>query len=320
MPTSRTGLALLLGAILAMGSAMGCAPASGPDSDDIAASEANLGEEVTAAGIQDGSIEAEGVLLLVNDRETTTADILNKRAGLPMDVAQAIVSARTGADGKPYWFKSLDEVDALPGTTTATFEQLLADARASFYVDEGPFDPPTLAQIEVPDVLLGTPITIDTVRVEAGFDGLSPDDVRRLVRARVPNNIHRENEQFLQTTIVTTHKSFTLGVGNLFAPNAPFASWLRNLGAEKITMLGTMSAIHPTVLLTEKAGVKSYWVRNAQGYEPIDWARYHYPIIMRAHIRLETDPAGQGVRIYYPACPLKVLEQPTYIVTEPPDL
>ena len=84
-------------------------------------------------------------------------------------------------------------------------------------------------------------------------------------------------------------------------------------------MLGTMSALNPTVLMTEKDGVKSYWLRNGRSYEPMDWAYYHYPVIMRAHIRLETAPEGPGIRVFYPACPLKVLEAPTAIITENPD-
>lgn len=308
MPTSRTCLTILLGALFAMG----CAPAS---SDEAASSEAALGEEVAAAGLREGTAEADGVLLLVNDHSTTTVDILTQRAGLPLEVAQAIVDYRTDEGGTPRWYKSLAELDAIPGTTAATFQQLVADAHENYYVDEGPFDPPTRAEVDVPDTIFG-PISIDTVSVLAGYDGMSPDDVRRLVRNRVPNVIDDSNERFLQNTITSTHKAFTLGVGNLFVPSAPFGGWLRDLHADKITLLGTMSAIHPTVLVTEKDGVESYWVRNAQGYEPIDWPTYHYPIIMRAYVRLETDPAGPGVRIFYPACPLKVLEQPTSIAVE----
>lgn len=310
MPTSRTCLALLMSALFAVG----CASSAG---DHASSSESAIGETESEAGIAEGSIEAEGVLLLVNDRSTTTTDILNKRAGVDVSVAQAIVDYRTSA-GKPRWFKTIAEIDALPGTTKEVFAQLLADARANGYVDEGNFDPPTLADIAIPEDVLITP-TFDTVQVNAGFDGMSPDDVVRLVRNRVPNEIYRANEQFLLKTIRTTHKSFTLGIGNLFVQNAPFASWLRGLQADEITLLGTMSAIHPTVLKTKKDGVETYWFRNAQGYESVNWATYHYPIIMRAHVRLETDPAGQGVRIYYPACPMKALEGPTSTVEENPD-
>jgi hypothetical protein len=309
MPTSRTCLVLLLGALLTVG----CSQASA--TDHASASESAIGESGESASIAEGSIEADGVLLLVNDRGTTSAAILSGRAGVDATVAQAIVAYRTDESGKPRWYKTLAELDAIPGTTAAVFHQLLADARANNYVDEGDLVPPTLAQIEVPDIL-GVPATSDTVKVNAGFDGMSADDVLRLVRGRVPNNIHRDNEQFLLQTIRTTFKAFTLGIGNLFVESAPFASWLRGLQADEITMLGTVSAIHPTVLKTKKDGVESYWVRNAQGYEPIDWPTYHYPILMRAHVRLETDPAGQGVRVFYPACPLKVLESPTSITVE----
>lgn len=317
MPTSRTCFAYLGALFLGSALAMGCAPAA---SDDPASSEAAIEDEVGAAGLVEGTVEGDGVLLLVNDHGTTTSDLLISGAGLAPATAHAIVAHRTDASGKPRWFKTVAELDAIPGTTAETFTRLLAYARANAYLDEGVLGPPALAEIVIPDDMIG-PISTDTVRIDAGFDGLSPSDALRIVRGRVPNDIHRENEQFLRDTIATTHRAFTLGVNNLFVKSAPFGSWLRGLGADKITLLGTMSALHPTVLVTEKAGVATYWFRSAQGYEPIEWATYHYPILMRAHVRLETDPEGPGVRVFYPACPLKVLEAPTGItVEEPPDL
>src|SRR6478735_7497633 len=108
VPTSGTCLALLMSALFAVG----CAS---PASEHASSSESAIGE--TEAGIAEGSIEAEGVLLLVNDRSTTTTDILNKRAGLDISVAQSIVAARTDATGKPRWFKTIADVAAIPGTT-----------------------------------------------------------------------------------------------------------------------------------------------------------------------------------------------------------
>lgn len=300
MPTSRSLLALFLGALLSVG----CAA---PSSDD-AASDTNA---LSTPAIAEGSLEAEGVLLLANDRNASI-DVLTTRTKLTAFAAKSIVAGRT--NGGAHWFATVAEVAALPGVTADAMRLLLADAEATGYVDEGELLPPAAA-IDYPTDL-AVPLTADLVTVQGGFDGLTPENVIDVIRSRVPNTIAPGNEQFLRNTITTSLKSFTLAVNNVFIENTPAGIWLRNLHADEITMLGTMSSVHPTALMTKKNGVESYWVRSATGYEPIDWATYHYPVLMRAHIRLETDPAGAGVRIFYPACPLKVLERPTGTVEE----
>lgn len=304
MPTSRSLLALLfLGAL----SSVGCAASSSNDD----ASDVNALSAPASGTIAEGSLEAEGVLLLANDR-AATVDVLQQRTKLTAAAATRIVAART--HGAPHWFATVAEIAALPDVTADTMNLLLADAKATGYVDEGDLLPPAAA-IDYPTDLPG-PLTSDLVTIQSGFDGLTPENVIDVIRNRVPNAIAPNNEQFLRNTITTSLKSFTLAVNNAFIENTPAGVWLRGLDADEITMLGTMSSVHPTALVTKKNGVESYWVRNATGYEPIDWATYHYPVLMRAHIRLETDPAGAGVRIFYPACPLKVLAGPTSSVQE----
>ena len=78
-----------------------------------------------------------------------------------------------------------------------------------------------------------------------------------------------------------------------------------------------MSAVMPTILMAEKAGLATYYARGdgGGGYQAI--AKPKYPIIMRSRVRTGSNPAGQGVRLFYPAWSAKVLEQPTSIVLEP---
>jgi hypothetical protein len=300
MPTSRTLLLLLA---LVVG---GCGAGSGDDG--LGQTEGELG--ATAAGIAAGSHEAEGVVLLVNDR-AVTASVLETRTGLDANVAEAIVAFRTASDGSPRWFSSIDEVDALPSTNEAVFRRLVDDARAQGYVEAPGFDPPTSARLSVPDDL-GRPPTSADVTVEAGFDGKSPDEVLALVRGRLTNTVDTSNERFVAQTIRDTHKAFTIAVGNLFASGSPPAAFVRSLGADKLVMLGTMSALHPTIIVAEKAGVTSYYARGASGgYEPI--APPHYPIIMRCGVALEP----QGVRVFYPPWSAKVLSGPTTVIIEP---
>jgi len=290
-----------------MAFATGCAADPATD-DDAEVSEGELGASPKAAGITDGSPEAEGVLLLANDR-SVTEDVLRPRTKLTTGVARAIVAGRTGTDGAPRWYASIDEIDKIPNTGKAAFQRLVADAKAQGYVEAPGFDAPAY-RITIPDNL-GRPPTTADVTVEAGFDGKSPDEVATIVRGRLTNTVDSSNERFVGETIRSTHKAFTLAVSNLFAPGSPHAEFARSLRADELTMLGTVSAIRTTILVAEKGGVTTYYARGTNGrYEPI--AAPKYPVLMRAKVQLE--PAG--VRVFYPAWSAKVLTGPTTVITE----
>ena len=319
MRTSRT-LSLLQGSVIvaiATIALAGCAAdAAVAGDDDVGEAEGEIGASPASAGIRAGSPEEEGVLLLANDRIVTT-ETLKTRTKLSASVARSITSFRTAADGKPRWFSTIDQIDALPSTSKSVFQRLVADAKTSGYTEAPGFDPPTLARISVPPNL-GRQPTSNDVDVEAGFDGKAAAEAAILVRGRLTNTVDASNERFVGRTIADDHKAFTLAIGNLFAQGSPHAAFAKALGADKLTLLGTMSAVHPTILVAEKAGVTSYYARGASGgYEPL--ATPHYPVIMRARIRLETgaaDDPGQGVRVFYPAWSAKVLEGPTTVIIE----
>ncbi len=311
MPSSRPLAILLLAALLGGAGIveMGCATEATDEA--IAGDENELGASAAAAGIKAGSLEEEGVLLLVNDR-AVTVDVLKTRTKLTATVANGIVAFRTTPEGAPRWFSTIDEIDALPSTGRVTFQRLVEDANQSGYTEAPGFDPPTLARLAIPEDL-GRPPTASDVVVEAGFDGMPAADAALLVRSRLTNTVAPTYDRLVEQTIADTHKAFTLAVGNLFAQGSPHAVFARSLDAERITMLGMMSAVKPTVLLAEKAGVQSYYARGASGgYEPIEAPSY--AVIMRAKVRLATtapDDPGPGVRVFYPAWSAKVLSGAT---------
>ncbi|MBX3228654.1 MAG: hypothetical protein KIT84_08380 [Labilithrix sp.] len=291
--------------VLAAMVGVGCAE---PRGEDASVAEGELGEDAL------NPLDEEGVLLLVNDR-AVTADVLTARAGMTAPGAQAIVDYRTNADGAPRWFMELDELTALPGLGANALDELVADARANGYVEARGFEPPTSARLSIPDGL-GRPPTSNDVTVEAGFDGKSPDDVVALVRSRLTNKLYSGNERFVDETVRTNHKAFTIALGNLFAPSSPTAALVNGLQADRITMLGTMSAVTPTIIMVEKAGAATYYARGegSGAYQPIPKPRY--PIIMRSRVRTLSHPEGPGVRVFYPAWSAKVLEGPTGTVIE----
>lgn len=315
MRTSRTlSILFTVGLVsLALG---GCAADATDAADDVGEAEGEIGASPTSAGIKSGSLDEEGVLLLVNDRAVTEST-LTTRTKLTAALSKRIVAFRTSPDGTPRWFSTIDEIDALPSTGKTVFQRLVADAIASGHTEAPGFDPPTLAKISVPSNL-GRPPTSNDVTVEAGFDGKPAAEAAILVRGRLTNTVDTTNESFVKRTIADNHKAFTLAVGNFFAQGSPHATFAKGLGADKLTLLGTMSAVRPTILVAEKAGVTTFYARGASGgYEPIDPPKY--PVIMRARIRLATGAAGdpgQGIRIFYPAWSAKVLTGPTTTIIE----
>jgi len=87
--------------------------------------------------------------------------------------------------------------------------------------------------------------------VEAGFDGKPPAEAALLVRARLTNTVMPTQERFVGKTIKDTHKAFALAESNLFAQVSPHAAFARSLDVEKLTTLGTMSALKPMILVAE---------------------------------------------------------------------
>lgn len=295
--------------------ASGCASEADSKSDGIGAQVGEIGATPLAAGITEGSLEEEGVLLLANDR-AATAETLEKRAHLPPAVARSIADHRTDADGKPQWFANVDAIDALPGTTKEVFQLLVSDAKSGGYIEAPGFDAPLLAKIAVPP--LTRPATANDVTVEAGFDGIPTAQVLALVRGRLTNTVHASNERFISEQIAATHKAFTLAIGNLFANGSPHATFVNALVADTIMLIGTASQVSTTILVSEKDGQRSYFARGpANRYELIPTPTY--PVLMRARIRLATgaaDDPGQGVRVFYPAWSVKALTGPTTVITE----
>ena len=302
----RTCLALCFAMLIG-----GCAAEAADDGDDAeTGAESAITGSAASAGIVAGSLEAEGLLIYLNDH-SVTSDAL-RATGIARAFADKIVAARKNPDGTPKWFAAIGEVEKLPGAGPASFKKLMAAAQTGGYVEAAGFDPPTAAKLSVPDHLGHAPTSND-VTVEAGFDGKTPDEVVTLVRARLTNTVYAQNESFTNDTIKTTHKAFTIGLGNFYSLGSPPSNFAWTLGGAKLTLLGTMSAVTPTILMAEKAGTTTYYSRGPSGvYEAIPTPKY--PIIMRARIQLR--PMGE--RVFYPQWSAKVLTGPTSTVTESP--
>lgn len=268
--------------------------------------------ESLPGGITDESIDAEGARILANDRNVTWQTLATS-ATLPRQAAEAIVAHRSDASGAPRWFTSLTEVLALPEVGESDVRALVLYGVANGYAEKRGFEVPNMARLSM-ERAQPRPSERD-ITVEAGFDGKAPDEVVDLVRARLTNVVHQQNESFVRKTIRDNHKAFTIAAWNMLgARGSPPADFANNLQADKLTMMGTMSSMMPVYVVAERGGQTSYYARGERGtYQELPSAP-KYPVIMRARLRL----APAGIRVFYPEWSAPVLARETTTITEGP--
>lgn len=302
LPSRAWGF-LMVSALAALTTACGGAEVDGADDTSSAL-------ESLPTGMNEDSAEAIGVRMLANDRRVTV-DVLTTRTGLSPAAAKGVVAARTGPGGVQRWYRSAADVLSLPAVGTDDIARMAKDAAQNGYVEKPGFDAPDQVRLRLAHPT-SAPKESDIV-VDAGFDGQSPDAVLALVRSRLTNTVDQDNDSFVTDTIRASHKAFTIAAFNLLGPNTPPGKFAANLHASTLTLLGTVSAVHPTILVAETAGQKKYYARGEGGtYVPLSEAP-KYPVLMTAKLRLA--PAA-GIRVFYPEWSAKVLREPTGTVIE----
>lgn len=266
------------------------------------------------AGITKGSPEERAILNLVNDL-SMEAGAYQTQVKVTKTVANGIMKARSGATTGPEddkFFRSVEDVDKITGTGAAAFTALKNFAVANNY----DLAKPNLALLMIPDNLGRNPTSND-VQIFRGYDGRKPEEVLATVRARLGNPIDASNERFFRDTVLASHKSFTIGLGNFFAPGSPTQTFLQNfIFGSKFTLLGTMSALRPTILKVETTTGTRYFQKASPGgayaYEPLEASVKNadgtprYPIIMTSKVR--QSPAG--VYVEYPQWKASVFTSP----------
>ena len=206
---------------------------------------------------------------------------------------------------------------ACGGAPTTETDSASAELTTDPTPSELGFVPPTFV-LDIPDSanlpgIPSLPPSIASVTVKQGLDGRTPDETIELVKSKIGNPIAAQNSSFVSTTIKTTQKFFTIAVNNIFVTGSPPSKFVNGLGDAKITVLGTMSSVHPTVLRVETAGAPpQHFVWEQGTYAPFPNMRY--PVIMECKIRL----APQGVMLHYPSWSAPVLSGPTGTITEGP--
>ncbi|MBI5545973.1 MAG: hypothetical protein HY901_18945 [Deltaproteobacteria bacterium] len=171
------------------------------------------------------------------------------------------------------------------------------------------FTPPA-CDLKIPDNL-GRPVTSLDVTVTKVFDGRTPQEALAMVRQHLRTPLHDSNVSFVDKTVIDHHKGFTIAVNNAFIAGSPSQKFAQQNPDAKFSIVGTMSAVHPTLVCLERPGQEpAYFKRGPAGYEKLTPMRY--PIIMKADIR----STPQGVRVSYPDWSAKVLSGPTCEIVE----
>ncbi len=159
--------------------------------------------------------------------------------------------------------------------------------------------------VTVPDNL-GRPPTSSDVKIDGNADGRSADEVVSLVKNRLRGSFAPANKTFLENTIRNTYRSQALGVWNAMVDQSPTNLFLKNLGADaKISVLGTVSSVKPTIYQVDQGGTTSFYARGDSGnLEPL--AKQPYPVIMRTGV----DLTGGQVAPSYPHWNAPALAKP----------
>lgn len=142
--------------------------------------------------------------------------------------------------------------------------------------------------------------TIDDVTITAGVDGNSTSVALATVRSKMTTKLAAQNSAFVDKTILDTHKAFTIAVSNVYVAGSPPNKLISpggDLAGAEISVLGVMSAVHPTVIMAKKPGerVSRFFVPAGGGaYEELK--SMPYAVIMKA--RLQNGAQG-GIRVSY---------------------
>ena len=281
------------------------------ESEDTLAEDDLTGAQ--GAGIAKDSPEERAIVNLVNDVSMDATAYVSK-VGLTKTLGAALVKARNGAAEGPEddkFYRSAQDVDKVPNTGAAAFRSLKTYALANNY----DLAKPNLALLQIPDNLGRTPTSND-VQIYRGYDGRKSEEALAMIRSKLGNPIDASNERFFRDTVLASYKSFTIGLGNFFAPNSPTQRYLQNFPyGTKFTLLGTMSALRPTILKVESPMGTFYYQKASSGgfaYEALDPSVKNadgtprYPVIMTSKVR--TSPAG--VYVEYPQWKASVLTSP----------
>lgn len=158
---------------------------------------------------------------------------------------------------------------------------------------------------------LGRPPNSDDIQVVRGFDGLTPGEAVAKIAANLGDPVHSSNRAFVDDTIRSSHKAFTVAVNNAFIPGSPVHNRFHQMRSP-VAIVGTMSAVHPTLIeVRHQPDKPTYYTRDGANLQRIDDMRY--PIILRADLLWQPAP---GVRVTHPQWRAPVLSDVTGTVIE----
>jgi len=176
----------------------------------------------------------------------------------------------------------------------------------------GEFTDLTKAELDWPENL-GRPLTAADITVVKGYDGKTPEEVAKIIRANFTGTFDRSYEAFFRQRTLDVHKQWTLVISNAFAKDFPAAKFVETVASEgtKVFIVGTPRG--DIFLVTSNPDEGEQWyLAKGNSFEPLAVAggfKPFTPPIARAELRIHPP----GIRIEYPAWEWKPLGHPTEI-------
>lgn len=155
------------------------------------------------------------------------------------------------------------------------------------------------AEIDFPENL-GRPLTMDDITVKKGFDGKSPEEVAKIVRASFEGALQSSYESFIRERTLDVHKRWTLVIANAFAKDFPAATFVQTVASEGTAVFMVATPRGEIFLVTSHPEDGDQWyLAKGNSFEPMAVAAGFKPFtppIARAELRMNPP----GIRIEYP--------------------
>jgi hypothetical protein len=168
------------------------------------------------------------------------------------------------------------------------------------------------ANITLPPNLGRPPVARDLI-IKKGFDGLTREQAVAKVLAGLGTKVAPQNATLAKETAGEAFRNFNVAMSNTFLPGSPNNVFLKSLGNQQLTLLGTMSSIQPTVYkaVNPANGQTKYYARDWTG----NFAELPKPplnVVMEARLRLEPP----GLVMSYPKWKNAALSGPLSTIVE----
>jgi hypothetical protein len=172
-------------------------------------------------------------------------------------------------------------------------------ASTTAHLNDDGFTDLSKAQLDYPENL-NRPLTADDIKIVAGYDGKTPEEVATTIRANFQGTMDRSWESFIHDQSIMVHKRWTLVIANCFAKNFPAATFVQTVSGEGTHVFIIATPRGEIFLKTTNPDDGDQWyLAKGNSFEPMAVAAGFKPFtppIAQAELRV----TEQQIHIDYP--------------------